>query len=216
MNHRLTLAALSLVVAVLSFNCGSMTKADAGTGGGLGGGVGAGGGGGSGGGATGGGTGGGATGGGAGRVCDPAPAFAVGDLQGVGYDPGVPMQYPPLNFATFGRMSTTAGRFDVMSNELYRAAPTGPVTLGPTNYVMCEYCYLISLGCNNMGQQCAKDYLAQAGTVTIPSAVKDQDAGTFSFTLANMVYEEWNFSTDTAVDGGCLTLTTFSYSGMWP
>ena len=110
MNFRLTLAAMVLSLGVLSFSCGTMPKADAGTGGGIG---------------TGGGTGGGAaTGGGTGRTCVPAPAFTQADLQGkAGYDPGGTMSLP-VNYALLGRPSPPdAGRFDILSNELYVDGP---------------------------------------------------------------------------------------------
>lgn len=206
MNNRLTLAALSLVVAVLSFNCGSMTKADAGTGGGTGGGTGAGGGG-----------GGGVTGGGGGgvRTCDMAPVFLPADIYAKGFDPGTTM-FPPYNFATFVHPSTTAGRIDGMQNELFVDAPVNNAVIPAKNYAMCDFCYYMQLGCNNMGAQCTKSYLAQGGRLTVTAATKDVDAGTYAFTLTDVTYEEWDFTTDTAVDGGCLTLPSFSYTATWP
>ena len=220
MNNRLTLAATVLSLGVLSVGCGAMPKADAGTGGGIGagGGVGAGGGGGGatgggGGGATGGGT---ATGGGGGvRACALAPPFVVGDLNG---KPGYNLMTanaPPFNYATFARPAATAGRADVMFNEFYVDGPLAATPIPAKNYAMCDYCYYIQLGCDNMGN-CGKSYLARSGTLAVTAATKNPDAGTYAFTLTNVTYEEWDFTADTAVDGGCLTLPSFSFSGTWP
>lgn len=220
MKNRATLATLSLAVAVLSFNCGSpTTKTDAGSGGGIGTGGGSaagGGGGGGGGGATGGGTGGGATGGGAGRTCTAAPAFTAADLQGkAGFDPGS-ANSPPYNYATIGRPSPDAGRFDVAFNEFYADAPLANVAIPAKTYQQCDYCFIIQTECDNMGSMCSKAYLAQSGTLTVGTATKDPDAGTYAFTLANVTYEEWDFNTDKAVDGGCLTLSNLAFTGSWP
>lgn len=215
MNNRLTRAALSLVVAVLSFNCGSMTKADAGTGGGTGGGTGAGGGGG--GGVTGGGSGGGGV-----RTCDVAPTFLPTELQGkAGFDPGT-MTFPPYNFAVFAHAAPTAGRIDGFFAEFFANAPLAATQIPAKNYAQCDYCFYLTLGCDNMGANCSKIYLAQSGTLTVSDATKNADAGTYAFTLSNVTFEEWGefrtggMAADQAVDGGCLTMSNFAFTGSWP
>ena len=207
MNNRLTLAALAIAFAVVSFNCGApVSKTDAGSGGGTATGGGGGGGGGDGG-ATGGGTG--------ARTCTAAPAFTAADLNGkAGFNPGN-MNTPPFNFATMVRASATSGRQDGMLNEYFLDGPRANVAIPAKNYAMCDYCFYLELACDNTGA-CNKSYLAQSGTVSIGEATKNPDAGTYTFTLTNVTYEEWDFTNDVAVDGGCLTLGNFSFTGTWP
>ena len=203
-NTKLTLSALAFSLGVLGFSCGSpMTPTDAGPG------IGGGGGGG----ATGGGGGGG---GGGARTCDTAPAFMASDLSGkAGYNPGGPMM-PPFNFATFAKDSATVGRFDVAYFELYSAANQTNVSIPAANYRQCDLCFSMSLGCDNTGASCAKTYLAQSGRFTVGAATKSPDAGTYLFTVNNVTYEEWDFTTDTARDAGCLTLNSLNFLGTWP
>ncbi len=209
MTNKLTLAAMVLSLGALAFSCGTpMTKTDAGTGGGIGttgGGTGT----------TGGGTGGGTTGGGTGRTCDTAPAFLAADLQGkAGFDPGTTTS-PPFNFATLAKQ-TADGGVDVSFNEFYVDAPVAAVSIPAKNYQTCDYCFMISLGCNSMGAMCKRDFLAQAGTLTVGTATKSPDAGTYAFTLSNVTYEAWDFATDKPTDAGCLTLSNLSFTGTWP
>lgn len=201
MNHKL------IFLAVLALSCGGSMTNDAGSGGGSGGGS-----------VTGGGAGGG-SGGGGGRIglCDTAPAFIAADLAGkAGFDPGS-MMSPPFNFATFTRASAAdAGRVDVMFNEFYAAAPLTNAAIPALSYRLCNHCFVIQTHCNSTGGMCSKIYLAQSGTVSVSAATKDVDAGSFAFTLSNVTYQAWDFGSDTAVDGGCLTLPSFTFSGAWP
>jgi hypothetical protein len=149
--------------------------------------------------------------------CAAAPAFVQADLvDTAGFDPGTQTS-PPYNYASLRHTSATAGRFDVMFNELYVAGPLVNVAIPAKTYQQCEYCYIVTTGCDSMGADCAKGYLAQSGTLSVGSATKVETAGTYAFTLTNVVYKEWDFQNDKAVaDGGCLSLPSFSFSGTWP
>jgi hypothetical protein len=206
MNRKLLLGVCA--VGVLSFHCGSMSTNNAGTGGGSGGGrVDAG---------TGGGAGGTGGGGGTSAACTPAPAFVPTDINGkAGFDPGGTPSPPPFNFATMARPSATTGRFDVMFNEFYGMAPISGA-LPATNYQQCSACMVIQTGCDSMGANCAKIYLAQSGTISVTAATKSPDAGSYAFTLTDVTYQAWDFNADVATDAGCLTLPSFAFSGVWP
>lgn len=162
-----------------------------------------------------GGGGGSSTGGGAG--CVPAPVFAAEDLDGKpGFDKGSSAQ-PAFNFANFGLDAGVPGLVDWMSNELFIDAPLIGHAIPALDYANCEVCLSISLGCDDLGNNCRREFLAQSGTISVDQATKYADAGTFSFHLENISYAEWDFPNDRAVpDGGCLRLTSFLYSGGWP
>ena len=148
-------------------------------------------------------------------TCAVAPAFGLADLNGkAGFDPGGPTS-PPFNFATLSR-AVDAGRFDVMFNEFYAGAVVSNATIPAANYRDCSLCYAIRIDCDVMGQNCAKSYLAQSGAVTVSEATQDAGAGRYAFQLNNVLYQRWDFTSDTAMDGGCLALGTFSFTGSWP
>lgn len=190
------------LLVLLASGCGDPMTSDAGAGGGGGAALDAGSGGG---------------GGGDAGACPAAPAFVAADLNGkAGFDPGGPTS-PPFNFATLSRASgADAGRFDVMYNEFYAGAVVDDVTIPAANYRRCTLCYAIRIDCDPLGQNCAKSYLAQSGSVTVSEATRSADAGRYAFQLKNLVYQRWDFTSDTAMDGGCLSLQNFSFSGRWP
>ncbi len=156
----------------------------------------------------------GSVGGGDAGACQAAPAFTAAELNGkAGFDPGGPTSLP-FNFATMSR-AADAGRFDVMFNELYAGAVVDTVPIPASSYRACTLCYAIRVDCDTMGLSCAKSYLAQAGSVTVSEATRSPDAGRYAFQLRNVVYQRWDFASDTPLDGGCLFLGNFSFSGNW-
>ena len=150
-------------------------------------------------------------------ACATAPAFGVAHLNGkAGFDSGGPTS-PPFNFATLSRASgPDAGRFELMFNEFYAGAVVSNATIPAANYRDCSLCYAIRIDCDTLGQNCGKSYLAQSGTVTVSEATRDAGAGRYAFQLNNVVYQRWDFTSDTALDGGCLALGFFSFTGSWP
>ena len=150
-------------------------------------------------------------------ACTVAPAFGLAHLNGkAGFDPGGPTS-PPFNYATLSRPSgADAGRYDVMFNEFYAGTAISNATIPAENYRGCTLCYAIRIDCDTMGQNCAKSYLAQSGSVTVSEATQDAGAGRYAFQLNDVVYQRWDFTSDTALDAGCLALNTFSFTGSWP
>lgn len=149
--------------------------------------------------------------------CAFAPPFTSGDLNGKpGFDPGGPST-GPYNFATFSRPTPDAGpRFDLMFNEFSGMAPLTTAAIPARNYELCETCLVLHLACDTMGANCSKRYLAQSGTISVSSATKEPDAGTFAFQLTNVSYQQWDFAADLPIDGGCLYVGDFAFSGSWP
>lgn len=149
--------------------------------------------------------------------CALAPPFGPGDLNGKpGFDPGGPST-GPYNFATFARSVPDSGtRFDIMFNEFSGTAPLTNAEIPARNYELCETCLVIHLACDTMGANCSKRYLAQSGTISVSAATKDADAGTYAFQLSNVTYQQWDFAADLPIDGGCLYLGTFAFTGSWP
>ncbi len=236
MRHaRVAAAAWCLGLGLAAMHCGSPSGADAGvdagtsgggggsnTGGGLssGGGAPSGGGGA----ATGGGAAGGGGSGGGGGVpvprCALAPPFSAGDLAQVGYFPAR-STVPQFNAAYFSMPSNTANKFDTLGLEFYyRTSPSLPLVevIAPENYQTCTTCFRLSLACD-LAQNCASDYLAQSGSVTITAATPNVDAGAFALSLTDVVFEQWNFAgtPDFAVpDGGCFVLPSLMLDARWP
>jgi hypothetical protein len=50
----------------------------------------------------------------------------------------------------------------------------------------------------------------------VSAATKDTDAGTYAFQLTNVSYQQWDFAADLPIDGGCLYVGNFAFSGSWP
>ena len=150
-------------------------------------------------------------------ACAVAPGFVAADLSGkAGFDPGGATS-PPFNFATMSRASAAdAGRFDVMFNEFYAGAVVGNALIPAANYGACTLCYVIRSDCDTMGRNCARSYLARSGSVTVSEATQDAGGGRLAFQLNNVVYQRWDFTSDTAMDAGCLALSRFSFTGSWP
>jgi hypothetical protein len=148
--------------------------------------------------------------------CAYAPPFTMGDLNGKpGFDPGGPST-GPYNFATFSRLTPDSGtRFDLMFNEFSGMAPLTNAAIPARNYELCETCLVIQLACDTMGANCSKRYLAQSGTISVSAATK-ADAGTYAFQLRDVSYQQWDFAADLPIDGGCLYVGSFSFSGSWP
>jgi hypothetical protein len=149
--------------------------------------------------------------------CAYAPPFVISDLNGKpGVDPGGPST-GPYNFATFARPSPDGGtRFDVMFNEFSGTAPLTNAAIPARNYELCETCLVIQLACDSMGANCSKRYLAQSGTISVSAATKNPDAGSYAFQLTNVTYQPWDFLADLPIDGGCLYVGNFAFTGSWP
>ena len=83
------------------------------------------------------------------------------------------------------------------------SGPVPPVTQNFTNqgYFACSICGIYNEGCDQMGN-CTKQYLAQAGTVTITSADRNAQQGRILGSATNVRFNEWNIATDQAIAGG--------------
>ncbi|MGV3623150.1 MAG: hypothetical protein ACO1OB_20185 [Archangium sp.] len=224
MNRSLKLLAL---VGALS-SCGSESTTDAGsdfiTGGGgggsnvaTGGGAGTTGGGSA---TTGGGSGVSATGGGTGSTsCRELTAWAETDVVGAGYDPEYETDgwYYDWVQAGYATVTGTAGNGDFLSFEYWAdsATPSLPATgtiAGP--YASCSHCAFIYENCDET--TCGKYYMGTSGSATVSAFSADVDAGTFSVTLTDVTFQEWDTANDVAVTGGgCLHLSSQVLSGTW-
>jgi hypothetical protein len=82
----------------------------------------------------------------------------------------------------------------------------------------CTECFYASLGCDDEGGNCqGGSYLARSGSYAFAQGTPDVDAGTFQAAGTNLVFEEWNFGADRAVQGGrCFTVPRLSFGGSWP
>ncbi|MDX2010923.1 MAG: hypothetical protein SFW67_12060 [Myxococcaceae bacterium] len=115
--------------------------------------------------------------------------------------------------------------YDFFTAELYFAKVDGPpmfpyagtlpamVTNGN-----CTECFYAALGCNEDGENCTRgSYLARAGAYDFARGTRNEAAGSFQAAGTNLVFEEWNFGADRAVQGGrCFTVPRLSFGGTWP
>ena len=79
-------------------------------------------------------------------------------------------------------------------------------------YNNCHFCATLGRSCT-AGANCTGGvYFAREGTMTVTSASR-ATTGTFSGSLSNVRFEEWNLSTDSAVAGGrCFMVPSGSIS----
>lgn len=166
------------------------------------------------GGSTGGGTGGGTTGGGTGGGgCRMLTSFDITQTRvkvaeyrtftnGVGHYNLASWNAPALTGSDGFQVEV------VYPNDIF---PTLPLTRTFTNqkYQQCTVCAVFFENCN---PTCDREYLAQAGTVTITRADRDA-AGRIAGSAQNVRFNEWDLATDTAVGGGgCVIISTI---GPW-
>lgn len=161
------------------------------------------------------------TGGGTGTssTCRELTNWAATDVVGVGYDPeyeadGWFYDWVQAGYAT---VSGTSGNGDFLTFEHWSdtATPALPLTsavAGP--YANCSNCAFIYENCSETS--CAKYYMGTSGSATVSAFSADADAGTFSVTLSDVTFQEWDTANDVAVtNGACLHLTTQTLSGTW-
>ncbi|MFT3711751.1 MAG: hypothetical protein QM817_29280 [Archangium sp.] len=231
---RSILLVAAVATTVFFFNCGTMTGKDGGTGGGTGGGITGGGttgggttGGGTGGGTTGGGTGGGTTGGG-------TTGGGTGGCTTDDWSQAVNLQakfVPPggsgnnnYHQAIIGKPSATNGKFDFMFIELWygMTVPPFPYAYSLTssmNYKTCEGCLVIEQACDNMADNCAKEFFATEGSLSYTTGTRVAATGRFEGTGTGIKFVEWNFTPDpdvAATNPACINVATLSWMGRWP
>lgn len=155
---------------------------------------------------TGGGTGGGApVGGGAGGGCATISSFIA--VRGDGtFD---------TTQNTFGTgQSSPTDPTDELTLELWWDATPLPVvrdlsTVG--TYQQCLSCAVLRRDCFS-GSCAGGEFYGRSGSMTVSSAPRGM-AGTFVGTVTNVRFEEWNFTSDTAVPGGrCVIMSSGSMS----
>lgn len=79
----------------------------------------------------------------------------------------------------------------------------------------CGYCVQFGRNCTTGATgTCSSWYLARAGTMTVSQATRGSP-GTFSASVSNLVLYPWNPNTDTALSGGCLSLSSASLTTSW-
>jgi hypothetical protein len=114
----------------------------------------------------------------------------------------------------------TSYDFLVVVNEfLIGQFPAVPrtTTLAATDLSACNDCLYFSTGCQANGSSCVKDYLAQAGSITVNTGTQSPDAGTFTGSLTNVRFDEWNFTTNTKVTNGqCVQVQSATFNATWP
>lgn len=118
---------------------------------------------------------------------------------------------------TTGFGATTSGNpTDLINVEVWwstgiSSVPyTEDLALEPT-YGGCPTCLVLKRACDFNVQMCTGgDYLGISGSVTVTQATRG-DAGVFQASWQNVRFQEWDFVSDTAVDGGrCLTTASGS------
>jgi len=86
-------------------------------------------------------------------------------------------------------------------------------------YFDCTYCATLRRGCTfnttSMAYDCTGgNYLARMGSVSVSSAPR-MASGSFSGSLSNVTFQEWNLQMDTPVTNGrCFTLPSFSLTNV--
>lgn len=148
--------------------------------------------------------------------CPRAPAFNAQVLFQVGFIDGGRLA-PAHNYATFRRPSSIGGRTDFMLNEFYTRAPVTNLALPAFDYPNCDFCfvYMVLVGCDDLGHDCAQEYLANSGTLTVSTATRNPDAGVYDFALKNVIYQSWDSPRGAFTDAGCFWLPEFSVHGTW-
>ncbi|MCA2977478.1 MAG: hypothetical protein INH37_04275 [Myxococcaceae bacterium] len=169
--------------------------------------------------------GGGAGGGGVGPTGGGAacPTLSVGALPGGGYT------RLRARYATTARAVYNEAYFSTSTQqvgfELVRAAAgalplpfSGQFT--GANYGDCQACLRFGEQCTFSGSTatgCAREFLAQSGSVTFTAATESASSGQFSGSVSNVVVRQWNFGSDTPVaNGACYTIPAASFSASWP
>lgn len=114
--------------------------------------------------------------------------------------------------------ATADGGMQFVSIEAYfgvgLVVPTTVMFDNTADYASCEVCPILRTGCNST--TCTKRFFAQSGTVTVSTATQDEAVGTYTGSLSNVTFREWNFSTDTLVPGGaCITLASLPINLSW-
>ncbi len=126
---------------------------------------------------------------------------------------------------TTGVSYEESNRFDEFTAELYFETADGPPTFPYAGTLAsdvtnrnCTECFYASLDCDDQGDDCrGGSYLARAGAYDFARGTRNVDAGTFQAGGTNLVFEEWNFGADRAVQGGrCFTVRRLSIGGTWP
>ncbi|MDP3503477.1 MAG: hypothetical protein Q8S33_24295 [Myxococcales bacterium] len=124
-------------------------------------------------------------------------------------------------------VATFATGTQVLSFELVRLmGSTVPVPYSgsfmPVGYNTCVGCLQFGESCSVTPSPpdftCARRFLAQSGTVNISAATPSAISGSFSGTVSNVTFREWNFGpSDSMVPGGaCYTLGAASFNASWP
>jgi hypothetical protein len=100
-----------------------------------------------------------------------------------------------------------------VNHNLVTTLPASKTFSASDTLANCGLCALYATGCTEQG--CAKYYLAQGGTANVTSAPATA-SGTFSGSISNVKFQEWNLSGDSAVAGGaCFTLGSASFNATW-
>ncbi len=111
------------------------------------------------------------------------------------------------NFALWGVGAGTSP-FDAVRVEVVYPDGQSPLTpplsqsFSAQGYQACLVCMLYQEGCDDTGQ-CARTYLAQAGSVSISRADR-AEAGRIIGSATNVRFNQWNIETDTAVGSACV------------
>lgn len=122
------------------------------------------------------------------------------------------------------QLSTPAGvQFASIRIDLYHAlnmVPTFPLTrmIRPGGWLQSDEPIFFKAGdCDMMGDGCRLDFLAQSGSVTYSTGVANMASGTFAGEARNLVFQNWNLTTDTPVPNGpCVTINRVSWNATWP
>ena len=76
-----------------------------------------------------------------------------------------------------------------------------------TRYQTCTVCGVYHESCDSVTLVCARDYLAQGGTLTVTS-VDRAAAGRARGSGTSVRFNEWNLASDTASGTGCIIANT--------
>lgn len=115
---------------------------------------------------------------------------------------------------------TASGGMDVLVTEAWFGGglmlPSTSTFTNASTYSDCELCAYVRRGCDSNGT-CAKEYFAQAGTMSVTAASEDDTAGQLVGELSNVRFVEWDFTNDVPTGSGeCVVLTQHSVNVTWP
>jgi hypothetical protein len=91
----------------------------------------------------------------------------------------------------------------------------------PVGADTCSDCIVWAVGCDS-NSECAELYLAQSGELSVTKSTTIADAGTFTGTLSNVHFVQWDFGTNSnpkdapVPNGKCVDITHATFNATWP